>query len=258
MKDKSPDIIELALKRFDTAETAEADNRTRALEDLRFAHGEQWDKNARKFREDDDRICLTINRIPAFTRQVVNDIRQSKQRIHVRPIDSQGDPETAKIINGMIRAVEQSCNADAAYDWAAEYAVKMGWGFIRVTTEYEDEGGFEQKALVKRIKNPFSVYLDPNVEEPDGSDAEWGFVTDELTREDFEERYPKAEVSEWNPQGTGEGMEGWFDKETVRVAEYWTKETVDVDVSMMPDGQTVEGLTPGAVAHRKVPKTGLS
>jgi hypothetical protein len=43
-------------------------------------------------RELEGRPCLTINRLPSFIRQVVNDARQNKPSINVHPVDSHADP----------------------------------------------------------------------------------------------------------------------------------------------------------------------
>ena len=57
---------------------------------------------------------MTYNRLAAFVRQIVNDSRQNKPAIVVRPVDSDSDPETAEIYAGLIRNIEVSSNADIA------------------------------------------------------------------------------------------------------------------------------------------------
>ena len=64
---------------FALCEEAESENRLAALDDLRFAKlGEQWPESVRQQRIKDGRPCLTINRRPAFIRQVVNEARQNR------------------------------------------------------------------------------------------------------------------------------------------------------------------------------------
>jgi hypothetical protein len=109
------DILEEAKAAFQLAADAEAENRREALDDLRFARlGEQWPEKVKRERELEGRPVLTINRLPAFIRQVVNDARQNKPAIAVHPVDSAGDPETAEVFNGLIRHVEQSSDAEVA------------------------------------------------------------------------------------------------------------------------------------------------
>jgi len=88
------EILKEAREAFELAADAEAENRRDALDDLRFARlGEQWPEAIRRERDLDGRPCLTINRLPAFIRQVVNDARQNKPAIVVHPVDDGADPE---------------------------------------------------------------------------------------------------------------------------------------------------------------------
>ncbi|MFN9927920.1 MAG: portal protein, partial [Phenylobacterium sp.] len=157
------ELLSEAREAFARAGDAEAENRREALDDLRFARlGEQWPDAVRRQRERESRPCLTINRLPAFIRQVVNDARQNKPAIHVHPVDSQADPATAEVFNGLIRHVEQSSDAEVAYDTALDFAVTCGFGYFRINTRYAADDGFDQELAIERVANPFSIYGDPN------------------------------------------------------------------------------------------------
>jgi len=143
---------------FALCEEAEAENRAEALDDLRFAKlGEQWPEHVRLQRIKDGRPCLTINRQPAFIRQVVNEARQNRPSIKVHPVDSLADPAIAEIYDGLIRNIERTSKADVAYDTAVDGAVSNGFGYFRINTDYPDEGSFDLDLRIERIANPFSV-----------------------------------------------------------------------------------------------------
>jgi len=218
-KTSDSDILTTARKRFNAAMDYESDNRDEAEDDLRFSEGEQWPDDIKNDRERDNRPCLVINKVPVYVRQIVNEIRQIRPSIKVRPVDSQSDPETAEIMNGMVRAIEQDSSAESAYDWGAEYAVRSGVGYWRIKTEYEHAMTFDQVLRIERIRNVFSVYLDPSADRQDASDAMWGFVVDDMLREDFESKYPNAK-GEWD-LGEGDDDDYWFTEDRVRIAEYW-------------------------------------
>ena len=92
-------ILEAARDAFEQASEAEADNRREALDDIKFARlGEQWPEYAVKARGK-DRPMLVITRLPASIRQVVNDARQNRPAIKVRPVDDNADPVTAEVMN---------------------------------------------------------------------------------------------------------------------------------------------------------------
>ena len=97
------DIISEARAAFQLAADAEAENRRAALDDIRFARlGEQWPEQIRRERALDGRACLTINRLPAFIRQVVNDARQNKPAIAVHPVDGAAEPARTWIVDWLL------------------------------------------------------------------------------------------------------------------------------------------------------------
>jgi len=83
------DIIKEALEAFQAASDAEKANREEALDDLTFSRlAKQWPETVQAQRETEGRPCLTINRLPSFIRQVINDSRQNKPSIKVHPASS--------------------------------------------------------------------------------------------------------------------------------------------------------------------------
>ena len=238
MADK--DTIADARERFKLSHDAEAENREWQLDDLMFARmGEQWPLHVRKQRELDGRPCLTINRLPAFARQVVNDARQNKPAIRIRPADSNADPKTAEIFTGLIRNIEQSSNADVAYDTALESAVYTGVGYFRIDTDYAHEDTFDLDILIKRVANPFTVYGDPLSQAADASDWRFGFVTEMLPTEDFHSRYGKeTQASDWSADGDDKDSL-WRNEDSVRIAEYWEREEYTKPIVMLSNGQVI-------------------
>ena len=100
---------------------ADRDNRERAGEALTFRDLNQWDAKTKADRENDPegaRPCLVVDKLNQHVLQVVNDHRQNKVQIKVRPVDDKGDVETAKIYDGILRHIQDRSRADVAYDTA--------------------------------------------------------------------------------------------------------------------------------------------
>lgn len=237
------EILAGAREAFARAVDAEAENRREALDDLRFARlGEQWPERVRRERELDGRPCLTINRLPAFIRQVVNDARQNSPAISVHPVDSGADPETAEVFNGLIRHIEQSSDADVAYDTALDFAVTCGIGYVRINTRYATDDGFEQDLAIERVANPFAIYGDPEATGADSSDWNTAFVVDSLPRGAFEARWKGADAIDWAAEDHDRqaGVRGAAEGERVTVAEYWRRERTTRTILALSDGQILE------------------
>jgi hypothetical protein len=233
------EVLKAALEAFDQASEAESENRKEALDDLRFARlGEQWPESAKKSRGE-NRPMLTINKLPAFIRQVVNDARQNRPAIKVRPVDDGADPATAEVMNGLIRNIEYTSNADVAYDTALENAVDSAWGYLRVNLVYASDDSFEKDLRIERIVNKFRVYGDPRSEAADTSDWNVAFVTDLMKLDDFRREYKGAQPSDWDADGYEALKEPWREGDEIRVAEYWTRDKVDGEIVLLraPDGQ---------------------
>lgn len=164
-------------------------------EDWEFLHGvNHWDESAKKARHNQRRPCLTLNLCEPYANQVTNDMRQARLAIRVTPNDSDADVETAEILQGIIRNIEKQSKALNVYTRAFKYSVGAGIGYICVDTDYESETSFDQEIKIKSVERFQDVYLDPNSKEIDGSDAEYGFVRYDYTRERFQELYPDATV----------------------------------------------------------------
>jgi hypothetical protein len=155
-------------------------------------------------------------------------------------MNSEANAKVADIITGIFKHIEVNSDADTAYDTAGEYAVRIGWGYWRVITDYVREDSFDQEIYVRPIDNPFSVYFDPNSIQPDGSDAEKVLITTLMSKDDFRLQYPGADDGgDFNQRGTGDFDPDWVQKEDIRVAEYFYCERKKTKLLLLSDGTKV-------------------
>jgi len=216
-------IIDEAKDFLKLCNDADTMNRQEALEDLKFVSGgDQWPVDLQNSRNLESRPVLTINKLDGYCRQVTNQQRQQRPRIKVHPTNTQADVKTAQIVEGICRHIEINSNADNAYDTAFDHAVRMGWGFWRVTTDYVKQDSFDQEIFIEAIQNPFTVYFDPNSEAVDGSDADRCLITTMMSKAKFRELYPDCDDgSSFTQRGTGDSQSEWITKEDIRIAEYF-------------------------------------
>jgi hypothetical protein len=231
------DKINEAIKFWRMVNDADSTNRAEALNDIKFAAGDQWPVEIQNSRNLESRPCLTINKIDAYIRQVTNQQRQQRPRIKVHPVNNLADYKIAQIIEGITRHIEVNSNADTAYDTAFDYAVRMGWGYWRVNTRYTREDSFDQEIFIDTIDNPFTVYFDPNSILPDGSDAERCLITTVMDKKVFREYYPGADDgANFQQRSTGDDTASWITKEDIRVAEYFYIERERAKLYLLSDG----------------------
>jgi len=232
--------IEDAKKFLRLVSEADSNNRSEALEDLKFAAGDQWPVEVQNSRGLESRPCLTINKVDAYCRQIANQQRQQRPRIKVHGMNNQADAKVAEIITGICRHIEVNSDADDAYDNAFDFAVRMGWGYWRIDTDYVRDDSFNQEIYIRRINNPFTVYFDPNSIMPDGSDAEKCLITEVISKEVFRSMYPDADDGgNFNARGTGDSNAEWIMKEDIRIAEFFYTERKRVKLILLSDGTQV-------------------
>jgi hypothetical protein len=238
---KPDDVVKDALEAFDKSAEHDEHNRKAFEDDIDFALLEnQWPERVRRDRELEGRPCLTVNKLVSMGRQVVNDARRNKPGIKVLPVDDAADPDTAEILNGVIRNIEQSSNAEVAYDTALEHAVFGGFGYFRINTRYSSDDTFQQDIVIERVSNPLSVYPDCYSTGADSADWNYCFVTDSMTKAAFDKAYPGAEQADWQGEAWKDMASPWLDGDFVQVAEYWTRDKVKKSILLLSDGMVID------------------
>lgn len=248
---KDQDLLSTARSRLSMAIAAFSESREDEIDDLRFFAGSpdnhwQWPadvlatRGAVQGQTINARPCLTINKLPQHVRQVTNDQRQNRPSGKVIPADDKADPEVAEIYDGIVRHIEYMSDADVAYDTACENQVAFGEGYIRILTEYCDDKTFDQDIKIGRVRNSFSVYMDPTIQDPCGSDAKWCFITEDILKEDYERMFPDAmPVSSLQNAGIGDqSISQWVNENTVRIAEYFYVDYEKKTLNLYPDNMT--------------------
>lgn len=208
-----------------------------AADDIEFCVNKeaQWDAASRKSRADAGRPCVTINKIASFVHQQTNALRANKMTLNAIPVDD-SDVGKAEIQDAMLEYVLKSSRADIATDWAGGRAIMGGFGFFRITTDYENELSFNQDIKVKRIENPQSTYLSPEIKCPFGSDTTEAITGEWMSKDEFKRQFPDEEAV--SVDDMSEAMD-WQSEDTVFVAEYYRVEYVQDTLYLLDDGTTL-------------------
>jgi len=254
------DRLTEALARFKLASEAEADQRERELEDLKFVDfDEQWPDDVRTARDGYQpggglppvpaRPCLTINKLRQPVTQTSNEARNAKLSLNFSPKGDGATREMAEVYEDIVRAIQADSRASIARTWAYDRAIKAGRGFYRILTDYANDGDFDQDIVYRRILNQASVYLDPSATEPDWSDGMWAFVVEDVPWDRYKRQFKDSKLAKTGADNPGEltsiGDEQpeWVKStddggHVIRVAEYFYVEMNYEPIALfaMPDG----------------------
>ncbi len=241
--DEAKDILEEARERFAIVESWENPWRDRVRQEFDFVDGgKHWDEQMLQQRK--GLPCLVFDRITPDIDQVVNNARQDPPEPRVSPVGDGADEQTAEVLQGMIRNIENDSSGEVVYMTGYEHAVKVGRGWWRVLTDWEEddpeanpEDGFKQKLILDRISNPMSVYPDPSAKKFDYSDMNYCFVTEDLDKTLYDEEYPESKAASGDYGSLSDAVRNeWFPKGAVRVAEYWYVRKERYVLAMLEDG----------------------
>jgi hypothetical protein len=221
------------------------DIRDEAQIDMRFVSGDPWDPKDRKFREDNDRPCMTWDELSPYINQLINDPRQNKRAIKVNPIGAGANDQTAELRADIIRSIEYNSKAQSAYTTGFQGAAERSYGYWGVGKRYvtsvgkkADPTAFNQELYIRRIPNPDSVIFDPNYKEVDCSDAMGCFVVDIVRKEDFKRKWPNAQIISFDPEHH-ELAPMWIREKEVMVAEFWKVTIEQKKLYMVGDDEPV-------------------
>lgn len=234
-------ILDEAKKRFKRGMEWENTARLRGVADEKFANGDsvnnwQWNNRMHASRVNEDKPALTINKAAQHNLQVINDARQNKATIRIRPTGGGATYQAAQCLMGLIRHIEYTSNAPVAYDKATNDQVISGIGYVTLETDYVSADSFDQEIYIRRVGNPQSVLLDCDIQEFDGSDANWGFIFTDVPNDQFEAKYGKSSLGATTTLNSG----GWVTKDTTRVAKYYRREMKPDTLFVTEDGATIK------------------
>ena len=210
----------------------EQDERDKGNADTKFINGEHWTPEALASRK--GRPCLTINDLPTYLDQIDGAIRSNKPGVTVHGVDSLTDPGTAGVISGIIRKIERQSSASRVYGYAGLHTAAGGRGAFRVVTEFSNDEDFDQEMFIRKIKNPYSVYYDPDALQDDKQDGQYFFIVEDISVDSYERKYKGSPIDFTN---AGDGFNNWRSGEKVRVAEYFYRKQVNTKmIYVLEDG----------------------
>ena len=248
-KDKR-ELLTRIRQRYTAMTEADHENRRDAMEDLKFAlrPGEQWDDQQKK--ERGDRPCYEFNKIRVTGKRIVNDMRANRPQGKVRAVED-GDKAAAEALEGLARNLWHVSDGDTVIDYAGEYQVFGGMGAWRIVVDYSDDDVFTQDIRIEALRNPFCLFSDPSASDPIKRDAMDWILTERISKTEYERRWPKADVIEFESSEFDDEDGDWESDDRVRICEYWYKEPVERKILLLSDGRTVreDDLTPEAISQ---------
>lgn len=251
-QEEQADRLKQIRKRFQIHQTFWSPIFAEALEDDKFIAGEHWPEAIKNERVEDGRPVLTYNLMPSFCRQITNKVREARPQIKVVPVDTErgttpkipnvsgtNDYSLADVYSGLIKHVEHLSRADQAYDTALKHSVDHSFGWFYLMNEWSKIDPFVQDLVIHRVKNSYTVTMDPEAQEADYRDAQDAFMFTNIKRSTFRRKYPESRETEFAYALAGNTYDGWFDPDNIQVAQYLWIDWRDDEVLQLNNGKVV-------------------
>jgi hypothetical protein len=264
LPDTKLDFLGLARRRFQRASEAENGQRKAMIAAKKFRAGDQWSDEVKIQRmggqgiqgvaAEPARPFLTIDRVSAPVRQVSNSVRAANFAIDVHPNGFGADDETARILKGLLRQIQNDARGEDPIEWAADGAAEAGLGWFRLFSDYcyndpdlvqsDPAAIFDQDLKIGRISNSLTVYCDPSARSPTKRDAKFMHVVEDLAKAEFIRKYGAENVPSDDIYRSEGDEDSWVGDDLVRISEYWTCDYDQTTIWLSPDGVVSQGPKP--------------
>lgn len=228
---KDDDIVKEANERWHACKDWQGTADERIREDIKFSHGDarnawQWPDKiyASRTGNGSDLPCLTINKTRSHNDIIINGMSKNGTGIKIRPVAGGASYKSAQVYQSLIRRIENISAWPSQKRRVAEHQVDGGIGYIVIDTRFVSNRSRNQDIYLKAARDPTAVYLDPWIEEPDGSDADFGFIFERMSRKEFNRKYPK-----WKDKvgrAPLESMEAWLSDREIMLCRYYRKQQI--------------------------------
>jgi hypothetical protein len=177
----------------------------------------------------------TDDRCNPLVDAIAGEMEQNEYSIKITPTGGKASKDTAETIEGLIKNIENISGATLIYSSVSRSLVGAGLAGFEITQDYIDSDSFDQDLFIKPIEDfQNRVWFDDNSKLQDRSDAKFCWVLDEITRGEYEDKFPDGKMMSI---GTPRYAEVYYDKpDAISVCRFFYKKPVDIKLVKMSNG----------------------
>lgn len=222
---------------LEAIQSAEEDMRTAAREAQLFIHKRdgQWETDVL---DDPDRPRYTFDMTGPLIDQIAGEIENADFSIQVLPAGGGATQPVAKVLDGMIRNIENVSGASEIYDQSSRYMVESGFDGWEVKQKYADGDSFDQDLIIEPISNFIdSVWFWP-FRKWDASDAQACVKLEAIPIKDYKRRWPDGSCESVDSNRLSDS---YFNKnEHIIVGQLYYLKKISRELLLLSDGRVVE------------------
>lgn len=233
------DVLEHAGKRFNSWNGYFNENIVRGKDDMNFVLRDQWTAVERSEFSRLFKPAMTFNKLYDPVKKVAGEQRKNKPDIIVRSLTGKASQEQINLRADLIRTISYQSQNDLVYQTAFKSALMMGFGAFQICLDYESPKSFNQVIKYDLIPDATRTAFDPTALKPHKGDGNFCGRYYVFTRDEFFATYPYVTnpVSYIDPYMLLDFQ--WQTRDTITVADYFTKEWFPLILYKLQDGRVV-------------------
>lgn len=245
--DKDYEILSRISKRIVSWYDYFSENNDNYVADSNFLYDSdgQWtDDEIREYDIQEKKPRRTFNMLIKHINQLCGEYAENTYNVKVRAADNKStSQDKVDIVSGLLRSIAFSSSSSKVYNYAMKCALSGGYGAYRVNVVRENEHSFNMIPRYEIIYDPTMCFWDSNAREnTDKSDGLFCGICTSLSRDEFENKYPHANVDiSSNPFGINytDGF-SWSSKDSITIVDYYEKEFYDKIIVQLSDGSVLD------------------
>lgn len=177
----------------------------------------------------------TFDQTTPIIEQVSGELAKKDFDIKIKPGSGDTSKESAEVMDGIIRAIENMSDARRVYNCAARNGVTAGLDGWLITQKYVDDDSFDQDLAIEPIANYVdSVWFDASSKMQDASDARHCFVLEAIGSDAYKSKYPDGSGQS---VGSGSDNSAYYHKaDQIIIGQIYYIKEVDRTLYRMTDG----------------------
>lgn len=223
-----PEDLEDFYERRKESNKHQGDWRKEARGAYEFREGNQWSADDRAMLEEQNRPCVTFNRVAPVLDSIVGHEVNNRREVRYIPRTME-DREVNAVFTDAAQWVRDGCDAEDEETEAYSDAVTVGMGWIETRVDYDDDP--EGTLIMERV-SPLEMRWDTTSRKNNVADANWLMRESWVPIEEVRADYPDADIepqfdtvndSDWTDEHDASNAwqyrdnQNWYDPKTGKV-----------------------------------------
>jgi hypothetical protein len=148
----------------------------------------QWEPHL--WQSAEGRPRYTFDKTSPVVDQIAGEMEQADFNITIHPAGGDATKDDAKLLDGIVRNIENISGANDIFNMSARGMVTTGLDGWQIKQAYIDDDSFDQDLIIEPVANFIdSVWFGP-FKKPDASDCQWCVVLECVDKRTYEAKYP--------------------------------------------------------------------